>query len=51
MDPAAFILARDHDLPLHVFDIQQQAAMVCILDREPIGTEISSAAATRIHSA
>jgi uridylate kinase len=42
MDPSAFILARDHGLPLHVFDIGQDGAMVRILDGEAIGTEISA---------
>ncbi len=42
MDPSAFILARDHGLPLHVFDIGQVGAMVGILDGEAIGTEISA---------
>ncbi len=50
MDPAPFILARNHDLPLHVFDIQQQAAMVGVLKSEPIGTEISSTGVTTIHA-
>ena len=31
MDPSAFILARDHDLPLHVFDIAQDRRN----DRDP----------------
>jgi uridylate kinase len=46
MDPAAFILARDHDLPLHIFDIQRHSAMTQILNGEPVGTEISSTAST-----
>jgi uridylate kinase len=44
MDPSAFILARDHNLPLHVFDIAQTGAMTDILKGEPVGTEISNAA-------
>jgi uridylate kinase len=43
MDPSAFILARDHDLPLHVFDIAQTGAMTDILNGEAVGTEISNA--------
>ena len=43
MDPSAFILARDHDLPLHVFDIAQPGAMIKILNGEPFGTEITNA--------
>jgi uridylate kinase len=42
MDPSAFILARDHGLPLHVFDVTQGGAMVRILDGEAVGTEISN---------
>jgi uridylate kinase len=42
IDPAGFILARDHDLPLHVFDIARKDAMLGILEGESIGTEISS---------
>jgi uridylate kinase len=41
MDPSAFILAREHRLPIHVFDIERGAAMTAILDGERIGTEIS----------
>ena len=41
MDPSAFILAREHNLPLHVFDIAHDHAMISILNGEPIGTEIS----------
>ena len=44
MDPTAFILARDHDLTLHVFDIAQDAAMIRILEGDVVGTEISNAA-------
>lgn len=43
MDPSAFILARDHDLPLHVFDIAEDGAMVKILNGESAGTEIFNA--------
>jgi uridylate kinase len=44
MDPSAFILARDHGLPLHVFDIEAPSAMTRILAGESVGTEISSTA-------
>lgn len=44
MDPSAFILAFDHDLPLHVFDIAQTSAMTAILKGGTVGTEISNAA-------
>jgi uridylate kinase len=42
MDPSAFILARDHGLPLHVFDVERAGAMADILRGEPLGTRISS---------
>ncbi len=48
MDPSAFILARDHQLPLHVFDIQEKAAMLRILDGEHVGTEITHSAITAV---
>jgi uridylate kinase len=41
MDQSAFILARDHRLPLHVFDIDARAAATAICKGEPIGTLIS----------
>ncbi len=44
MDPSAFMLARDHDLTLHIFDIAQPGAMTKILSDETVGTEISNAA-------
>lgn len=44
MDPSAFILARDHDLPLHVFDIASSGAMPQILGGQSVGTEISNTA-------
>lgn len=42
MDPSAFILARDHNLTLHLFDIRQTDAMRRILAGESVGTEISN---------
>lgn len=42
MDPSAFILARDHDLTLHVFNIARPGAMFQILDGQSVGTEISN---------
>ncbi|TDO33267.1 uridylate kinase [Kribbella sp. VKM Ac-2527] len=41
MDQSAFILARDHRLPLHVFDIDARSAATAICKGEPIGTLIS----------
>jgi uridylate kinase len=50
MDPSAFILARDHNLPLHVFDIEASGAMTRILNGEPVGTEISATAVTSLQT-
>lgn len=41
MDPSAFLLARDHQLPIVVFDITAVGAMAGILRGEKIGTSIS----------
>jgi uridylate kinase len=38
MDPAAFILARDHGLPLHVFNIDRAGAAARICQGEDEGT-------------
>jgi uridylate kinase len=46
MDPSAFILAKEHGLPIHVFDIERRAAMTSILDGEPVGTLVSAPAVT-----
>jgi uridylate kinase len=48
MDPSAFILARDHDLRLHVFDIARAGAMVQILTGARVGTAIFNGATTRM---
>jgi uridylate kinase len=40
MDQSAFILARDHRLPLHVFDVDQQGAAAAITAGEHIGTVV-----------
>ncbi|MBN9733739.1 Uridine monophosphate kinase [Pseudonocardia sp. Ae168_Ps1] len=42
MDQTAFILARDHGLPLHVFDIERDGLMAAICRGEHHGTEINS---------
>ncbi|WP_462185923.1 amino acid kinase family protein, partial [Frankia sp. CcWB2] len=42
MDQSAFILARDFDMPLHIFDIEQRGAMTAICRGEHRGTVISS---------
>jgi uridylate kinase len=41
MDQTAFILARDHRLPLHVFDIDRPGAASAILNGTPLGTHIN----------
>jgi uridylate kinase len=41
MDPTAFILARDHGLPLHVFDVDRPGAMAAIVSGEDVGTRIA----------
>jgi uridylate kinase len=40
MDQSAFILARDHRLPLHVFDIERQGAAASIMGGDHVGTII-----------
>lgn len=41
MDPAAFILAREHQMPIRVFDSQAPGAMADIINGEPVGTLVS----------
>jgi uridylate kinase len=41
MDPSAFILARDHGLALHIFDIDQPGAMSAIVSGQAVGTRIA----------
>jgi uridylate kinase len=41
MDQSAFILARDHGLPLHVFDIEREGAAAAIGSGAHIGTLIN----------
>ncbi|MCG5220472.1 UMP kinase [Streptosporangium sp. KLBMP 9127] len=40
MDQAAFILARDHSMPIHVFDIEKKGIMAAICAGEHYGTVI-----------
>jgi uridylate kinase len=44
MDQSAVILARDHDLPLHVFDFDCPNAMFRVCQGEDIGTTITNTA-------
>ncbi len=40
MDQSAVLLARDHDLPIHVFDFDTPGAMLKLCRGEEIGTRI-----------
>ncbi|MDQ3539797.1 MAG: UMP kinase [Chloroflexota bacterium] len=42
MDQSAFILARDHNLPIHVFNANEPGAMHRACAGEPIGTYVSN---------
>ncbi|MNC78440.1 Uridylate kinase [compost metagenome] len=42
MDQAAFILARDYELPMHVFNFDQPGSMKAICQGIHCGTYISS---------
>jgi len=42
MDQSAIILARDHGLPLHVFNFEQKGSMRRICDGEDVGTRIAA---------
>jgi uridylate kinase len=44
LDQSAVLLARDHDLPVHVFDFDQRGAMRRICLGEDVGTLISKGA-------
>ena len=45
MDQSAFILARDHALPIHVFDITEKGALADICQGKSVGTKIGPASA------
>jgi uridylate kinase len=45
MDPSAFILAKDHELPIHVFDFEKPDLMRRICEGENLGTTIQSSKA------
>jgi uridylate kinase len=40
MDQSAFLLARDHGIPIHVFTSNRQRAMLDICEGTPVGTAI-----------
>ena len=46
MDQGAIILARDHGMPLHVFDFKRTGAMTALCRGENIGTEVAAGVAT-----
>jgi uridylate kinase len=48
MDQAAFILARDHRLPVHVFDAAGQGTMRRICEGHEIGTYIGPDVTTEL---
>jgi len=48
MDQSAFILARDHGIPIHVFDAGDRTAMRKIGLGEPTGTYVGASAVTRL---
>jgi len=48
MDQSAFILARDHDLPIHVFDASEAGAMRQICDGAEVGTYIGPEVAVEL---
>lgn len=41
VDPSAILLARDHRLPMHVFDFEEKGAMRRICQGENVGTLVS----------
>ena len=48
MDQAAFILARDHDLPIHVFDAAEPGALRAICQGHDVGTYIGPEVTTTL---
>lgn len=48
MDQAALLLARDHDMPIHVFGFNTQRSICRICNGEDIGTVISSKVSTAL---
>jgi uridylate kinase len=50
MDQAAFILARDQHLPIHVFDAGHQGALRAICLGEDLGTYIGAETVTRLEA-
>ncbi len=48
MDQSAFILARDHAIPIHVVDASAKGAMRQILEGQDVGTYVGPDAVTRL---
>jgi len=48
MDQSAFILARDHKIPIHVFDASAKDGMRDIIKCRPIGTYVGPDAVTKV---
>jgi len=48
MDQSAFILARDHQIPIHVFDAGAKNAMLDILEGKSVGTYVGPDATTTL---
>lgn len=46
MDQSAFLLARDHGIPIHVFNSNRPGAMLAICEGEPVGTSIGPGSKT-----
>jgi uridylate kinase len=49
MDQSALILARDHGLPVHVFDFDQIGAALRICQGEAVGTFVARDAETTLY--
>jgi uridylate kinase len=48
MDQSAFILARDHQIPIHVFDAGAKNAMLDVVEGRPVGTYVGPDAVTTL---
>ena len=48
MDQAAFVLAREHRLPIHVFDVAREGALRALCEGHEIGTYIGPDVTTRL---
>ena len=51
MDQSALILARDHRLPVHLFDFDQVGAALRICKGESVGTYVARDAETTFYDA